>query len=575
MQRFFWCLLLLACAETSPPATLIVHNARVYTLAWGDPRPDGTPASDAPWDPSGGWHPDASALAVRGDSIVLVGSDSTVLALRGVGTEVIDAQGAVLVPGLVDAHVHVAELGQSLDRVNLTGVPDESTAVARIADRAREAPPGTWIIGFGWDEGAWANRYPDRRLLSARVPDHPVVLRSLHGFASWANDRALAALGIDAATEAPSGGEIRREANGGPTGLFLNRAVQMVDDRLPPPTAPQRDSQVVRALHVMAAAGFTAVHEAGTPRDVLESFLRLDAADRLPIRVYAMLNGRDTALVREWAARGPLRATPSGALVVRAVKAYYDGALGSRGAQLLADYSDRAGHRGVSGGAYGFDQAAIGAAMAAGFQVGIHAIGDAGNRATLDFIDSVGRAAPASRSLRHRVEHAQVLHLDDIARFARGGIIASMQPPHAVEDMPWAEDRLGPERVQGAYAWRRLRTSGASLVFGSDLPGSDWNIFYGLHSAITRQDKAGNPDGGWYPGERMTPEEALRGYTSWAAFAAFDEARGGQLAAGRRADFTVLSTDPLTAASTQDLLSGTVRLTVSRGRVAYRTPTTP
>jgi predicted amidohydrolase YtcJ len=332
---------------------------------------------------------------------------------------------------------------------------------------------------------------------------------------------------------------------------------------------------VVRALRVMAEGGFTAVHEAGTPRDVLESFQRLDAADRLPIRVYAMLNGRDTALVREWAARGPLTSTPTGTLVVRAVKAYYDGALGSRGAQLLEDYSDRAGHRGVSGGDYGFDRAAVATAMAAGFQVGIHAIGDAGNRATLDFIDSVGRVVPASRDQRHRVEHAQVLHPDDLARFGRDGIIASMQPPHAVEDMPWAEQRLGAQRVKGAYAWRTLRASGAPLVFGSDLPGSDWNIFYGLHSAITRQDKSANPDGGWYPAERMTPEEALRGYTSWAAFAGFDEGRGGRLSVGRRADFTVLSTDPLNAASTQDLLSGTVRLTVSRGRVAYRAVPTP
>ena len=574
MRRSLIWLVALACAPAAPRATLVVHNARVYSLAWDEPSREGAPAANAPWDSTGGWHPDASAIAMLGDSVVYVGSDSGALAWRGPSTEVVDLRGAVVVPGLVDAHVHVAELGQSLDRVNLTGVPDESTAVARIVERAREVPAGEWIVGIGWDEGAWANRYPDRRLLSARVPDHPVVLRSLHGFASWANDRAIAALGIDAATEAPSGGEIRRDATGAPTGLFLNRAVQLVDDRLPPPAAPQRDSQVVRALRVMARDGFTAVHEAGTPRDVLDAFMRLDAADQLPIRVYAMLNGRDSVFVREWATRGPLTATPNGTLVVRAVKAYYDGALGSRGAQLLEDYSDRAGHRGVSGGAYGFDRASVASAMAAGFQVGIHAIGDAGNRATIDFIDSVERAVPATRAQRHRIEHAQVLHPDDIPRLAAGGIVASMQPPHAVEDMPWAEERLGPRRVTGAYAWRSLRRAGAPLVFSSDLPGAVWNIFCVLQIAITRQGTIGRPDGGWFPAERMMPEEALRGYTTWAAYAAFDEARSGRLAVGTHADLTVLSVDPLSVASSHDLLGGTIRLTVVRGRVVYRAPST-
>ncbi len=569
---WFRCILLsfaIACgADTAPPA-VILHNGRVYTLAWDEPGRDGAPAANAPWSRANGWHPDARAVVIQGDSILWVGDDSTALAMRGPRTEVIDVDGAVVLPGFVDAHTHVAELGQAMDRVNLTGVPDESTAVARVAERAAQVPPGEWILGYGWDEGAWANRYPDRRRLSQRIPDHPVVLRSLHGFASWANDRALAALGITDTTASPSGGEIRKDARGAPTGLFLNRAVQLVDDRLPPPPPPQRDSQVVRALMTLAAGGFTAVHEAGAARDVVASLRRLEAAGRLPLRVYAMLNGRDTTLVREWARRGPLRETPSGMLVIRAVKAYYDGALGSRGAQLLEDYSDRAGHRGVAGGAYGFDREAVAAAMVAGFQVGIHAIGDAGNRATLDFIDSVTRATPAARALRHRVEHAQVVDPADHPRFAALGVIASVQPPHAVEDMAWAGERLGPGRVTTAYAWRTLRAAGAPLVFSSDLPGSDWNLFYGLHSAITRQDRSGMPDGGWYPEQHMTPEEAVRGYTAWAAWASFDEGHAGRLAPGRRADLTVLSVDPFTVASSQDLLAGTIRLTMVDGRIVH------
>ena len=563
---------LAACATPAPPpADLILHNARAYTLAWDDPTTDGSPALGAPHD-SAGWHHDATAVAVRDGRLVYVGNDSGALALRGQGTRVIDLAGGTLLPGFVDAHTHVAELGQSLDRVNLTGVATEEEAVERIVARARTTPPGEWILGYGWDEGTWANRYPDQRLLTARVPNHPVVLRGLHGFAAWGNALALAKAGITGDTRAPAGGEIRRDARGEPTGLVLNRAVPLLDDAVPAPSPAQRDTQVVRALRVMAEAGYTGVHEAGVPGDVLASFQRLDSAGVLPLRVYAMLSGRDSALVTQWSARGPQPVSAGGMLVVRAVKAYYDGALGSRGAQLLADYSDQPRHRGVSGSGYGFNRRVVANAMAAGFQVGIHAIGDAGNRATLEFIDSVTAAAPKARGQRHRVEHAQVVSPTDLARFAASGIIASVQPPHAVEDQGWAEARVGPDRIAGAYAWRTLRRAGARLVFSSDLPGSGWSIAYGLHSAITRQDTLGTPPGGWRPEERMTPEEAVRGYTTWAAVAGFDEDSAGVLAVGRRADLTVLSVDPFRLASPATLLRNEVRLTVSRGRVTYQRP---
>ena len=555
-------------AVLSVPAELILTNARVYSLAWDEPSRDGVPATNAPFDSARGWRHDATAIAVRAGRIVYVGSDSVALAQRGDATRVIDAQGRVVVPGLVDAHTHVAELGASLNRVNLTGIATEAEAVELVAQRAATTPKGEWILGYGWDEGAWANHYPDKRLLSARVPDHPVILRGLHGFAAWANTQALAKAGITRDTKAPTGGEIRMDASGEPTGLVLNRAVPLLDDAVPLPSATQRDAQVMRALHVMADAGYTGVHEAGTTPDVMASFERLASIDSLPLRVYAMISGRDSAMVRAWIARGPYT-SPNGMLSVRAVKAYYDGALGSRGAQLLTDYSDRAGYRGVSGGAYGFDRRVVADAMSAGFQVGIHAIGDAGNRATLDFIDSVLQAAPKARALRHRVEHAQVLSPSDIARFASLGVIASMQPPHAVEDKGWAEERLGPVRIQGAYAWRTLRRARAALAFSSDLPGSNWSPFYGLHSAITRRDTLGAPAGGWYPEQRMTAEEALRGYTVWNAYAGFDEQNAGTIAVGKRADFTVMDVDPFRMNAADELLKGRVRWTVSRGRVVY------
>ncbi len=555
-------------ADRASRADLILHNGRVYSLAWPEPSTDGRPSAEAPHDSINGWHHDAVAVAVRDGRIVFVGSDSGALSLAGPDTRVIDLAGRVVLPGLVDAHTHVAELGQSLDRVNLTGVDTEAEAVERIVARAAETPKGEWILGFGWDEGAWANRYPDKRLLSARVPDHPVILRSLHGFASWANERALTAAGITRETAAPTGGEIRKDASGEPTGLVLNRAVQLLDDAIPIPSPAQRDAQVLRALHVMAEAGYTGVHEAGVAPDVMESFERLAERDSLPLRVYAMLSAREPALIRRWIARGPFTSA-NGMLSARAVKAYYDGALGSRGAQLLADYSDRPGHRGVSGGAYGFDRRLVADAMSAGFQVGIHAIGDAGNRATLDFIDSVMKAAPKARGLRHRVEHAQVVSPPDIARFAALGVVASVQPPHAVEDKGWAETRVGADRIAGAYAWRTLRRAGAALVFSADLPGSDWSPFYGLHSAITRQDTSGAPAGGWYPAQRMTPEEAVRGYTAWSAHAGFDEVDAGTIAVGKRADLTVLDVDPFRADGPA-LLRGAVVLTISRGRVTFQ-----
>ena len=499
--------------------------------------------------------------------MVYVGSDSGALALRGDASRVVDLAGAVLLPGMVDSHTHVAELGAALERLDLTGVATEEDAVERVVERAARTPKGEWILGWGWDEGAWADRLPDKRLLSARVPDHPVVLRGLHGFAAWTNERALAAARITASTASPAGGEIRKGRDGSPNGLFLNRAVALIDGAVPAPSAEQRDSQLVRVLGVMAAAGYTGVHEAGTARDVVASLRRLDAARALPIRVYAMLDGRDSVLVREWIGRGPLLAADGSNLVIRSVKAYYDGALGSRGAQLLADYSDRPGTRGVSGSTYGFDRRVVAEAMAAGFQVCIHAIGDAGNRASLDFIDSVRTAAPAARDLRHRIEHAQVVHGSDIPRFAALGVIASMQPPQAVEDMAWAADRLGPERVRGAYAWRTLRRAGARLVFNSDLPGSDWSLFYGWHSALLRQDKSGAPALGWFPDQRMSAEETVRGYSSWAAFAGFDEASAGVIAVGRRADLTAVSVDPFRVRNGAELLGGAVRLTVVGGQV--------
>ena len=551
-------------------ADLILTDARVYTLRWGEPALYGKPAPDAPTT-EGTWHPDAAAVAIRGGKIVYVGSDKGALALRGKRTKVIDLNGATVIPGLVDSHTHFIELGAKLESVDLTDVATEAQAVAKVAERAKSVPKGEWIFGAGWDEGAWANRYPDKQQLSAAVPDHPVVLRSLHGFAIWTNQAALDAGKITKASPVPVGGEMRLGPDGEPNGLFLNRAAVMVEAAVPPVPQAVVARHALKGLGQMATDGYVAVHEAGVGAQAMAALQQLENEQRLPIRVYALLSLRDPPLMRQWIARGPDRDSGS-MLVTRAVKAYYDGALGSRGARLLDDYADKPGHRGISGSGYGFDRDLAKAAMKAGVQLGIHAIGDAGNREVLDFLEAEFKADPTTAQGRHRIEHAQVISPQDQPRFARLGVIASMEPPHAVEDKGWAEDRLGPQRILGAYAWRSLRTGGARLTFNADNPGSDHSIFYGLHAAITRQDKQRQPPGGWYPEQRLTIEEAIRAYTSWSAHAAFREDQTGIIAKGRWADLTVMDIDPFALAATapEKILAGRIRATIVSGKLVYQ-----
>jgi len=369
----------------------------------------------------------------------------------------------------------------------------------------------------------------------------------------------------------PVGGEMRLGSDGRPSGLFLNQGVEILRHAVPEPPRETLTKQLLLGLNQMAADGYTTVHDAGLETRAMSILEELKAADELPIRVYAMLSLRDEDLIRKWIEKGPDSDSDS-MLVTRTVKAYYDGALGSRGARLLYDYADQPGHRGISGDGYGFNRALNAEAMKAGFQIAIHAIGDAGNREAMDILESVFQEDPSTATNRHRIEHAQVISPQDIPRLGQLGIIASMEPPHAMEDKTWAEQRLGSERIHGAYAWRSLREAAASLTFNSDNPGSDHNIFYGLHSAITRQDKNQQPEGGWYADQRMTADEAVRAYTTWSAYASFREDKTGVIEAGRWADLTVMDIDPFLLAdeSPGDILGGRIVMTVVNGRVVYK-----
>ncbi|MFQ3333385.1 MAG: putative amidohydrolase YtcJ [Woeseiaceae bacterium] len=564
-------LILTGCSQNKEPelgADMILTNARIYTMRWDEPDTNGILSSKAP--NKEGWRPDANAVVIQNSKIKFVGQTTKALSYKGESTQIIDLAGATVLPGLVDSHTHIFGVGAALERVDLIGVSTEEEMVARVAERAKITPKGDWIVGRGWDEGVWANRYPDKDLLTKFVPDHPVFLSSLHSFGGLVNQKALDVVGINSTTKVPVGGEIRLGLDGEPNGLFLNRAVPLVRDAIPPPSQEAMMIRALAGLNQMAEDGFVAVHDAGLDTSMMRALEQLEEQNLLPIRVYGMLSLRDESLMEKWINKGPDEDIDS-MLVTRSVKAYYDGALGSRGARLLSDYSDLPGHRGISGNGYGFNEVLMTRAMQKGFQVAIHAIGDAGNREVLDILERVFDESPSTKSNRHRIEHAQILHPDDLPRLGQLGIIASMEPQHAVEDKTWAEVRLGAKRIKGAYAWRSLRQNKAHLTFNSDNPGSDHNIFYGLHSAITRQDKNSLPEGGWYKKEAINVDEAIRAYTSWSAYASFKEDVTGVIDVGRWADLSVMNVDPFLISddSPVDLLDGQILMTIVNGSIVY------
>ena len=558
-------------------ADLILTNAKVYTLSWSEPDREGVPAPDAPFT-DGAWTADAEAVALKDGLILAVGSAEEVEAYRGSGTVVRDLAGATVVPGLVESHGHYEELGELAEEVDLVRVGTEEEVIRRVMARAETTAEGEWIVGGGWDEGEWANHLPTKDRLSELLPNTPVVLKGLRGFGVFGNAAALEAAGIHRGTPTPSGGEIVKDENGEPTGVLLNRAVPLLRGAIPERSLEQRKRVILHGLNEILEAGYVMGHHAGVFPNYVEAYEALAAEGALPIRMEVQLSTREPgrALIEEWIHKGPTQ-DPGQFLQIRSVKAYYDASLGSRGAKMMGGYADMPQEMGEAGAAYGFIEDLVSRSMAAGFQAVTHAIGDGGNRDVLDFYEGVFAEVPQARELRHRVEHAQIVHPDDFARFGELNLVASMQPGHAVEDSPWAQDRVGPERVLGAYAWRTMRRNGVPLIFNSDLSGTDFDIFYGLHSAITRTDKALEPAGGWFPDQGMTPEEALRGYTSWAAYASSREGLTGTIKVGKWADLTVLSIDPLNVGTTDPhaLLGGEVLMTIVGGEIAYELEGTP
>ncbi|HKW67790.1 MAG TPA: amidohydrolase [Terriglobales bacterium] len=512
--------------------------------------------------------PAAEAIAVSGDRIAWVGSGADARRLYPSATRVLDLHGSTVLPGIIDSHTHLMELGKSLLQLNLKDVPSDKEAVERVRQRVATAKAGEWILGWGWDEGKWAAHYPDNRALSAVSPDNPVYLVGLHTFAAWANKRALALAGINKNTADPENGKILRDPQTGePTGILLNRAQNLVESHIPPMTLPQVEKAIELAARECARNGLTSVHEAKVTPIMVNAFRNLIRKGRMPLRVYAMLDGADHQLVATWLQRGP-QVDPQHRLTIRAFKLFADGALGSRGAALLEPYSDAPQTRGLMTTPEPAVYDLTRRALQRGFQVCTHAIGDRANRLVLDAYERALREVPTARDPRLRIEHAQVLFPQDIPRFSRLGVIASMQPTHCTSDKAWAEARLGPQRVKGAYAWQSVLKTGAHLPLSSDFPGETQNPFYGIYAALTRQDPQGNPPGGWYPEQRLTLAEALRGYTLEGAFAEFEEKDKGSIEAGKLADFTVVDLDPAKVAP-KNILNTRVLKTIVGGQVVY------
>jgi predicted amidohydrolase YtcJ len=546
------CAVAILSAQSTRPPDLILHNARVYTV---DSR-----------------NLIAEAVAIAGDRILRVGKNTDVLALKTAATRVLDMRGATIVPGFHDAHGHVVGLGAALQDVDLRGTSSYEEVVGRIRRRLATARPGEWIVGRGWDQNDWTEKaFPTHELLSAATPNNPVYLTRVDGHAGLANQQAMTLAGLSSAAIDPPGGRIIRAAGGQPSGVLIDGAQALVASKIPRVGREQLEDQIQLADRELRRVGITTVDDAGADSDTVEAYRRLIEAGAIKTRLYVMLHGSLPELM-PFFTRGPVNDVANHRLAIRAVKIYADGALGSRGAALLEPYSDEPATTGLLVTPPEEVYAQTLAAAKAGFQVGIHAIGDRANREAMDVFERVEREVPAARALRMRVEHAQILDAAEIPRFAKLGVIASMQPTHATSDMPWASERIGEARVEeGAYVWRKLLDAGAVIASGSDFPVEESNPLLGFYAAVTRQDATGKPVGGWMPRQRMTREEALASFTRHAAFAAHAETLTGSIEAGKLADLVVLSRD-IMRVPPRDILTTTVRMTIVGGEIVYERP---
>lgn len=504
----------------------VIYNTAIYTV-------DAT-------------QPVVDAMAFDSDGTILaIGDSQTLQAEYPNATAHNLAQRGAVYPGFIDAHGHLMNLGFRLLSADLSGTENLTEIIQRLQDKAAELPPGAWLVGGGWDQNDWVEdtadaRFPTAADLDTAFPDRPVWLSRVDGHAGWANSNVLKRLDPQRLENDPAGGRIIRDSNGNPTGVFIDAATAIVAEQIPAPNATSLQLALQAALLETNRFGLTGVHEAGTSLAHYRLYEQAISHESFPLRLYAMADGDSEAL--QWLCENQPVIAPDSHLQMRAVKFYLDGALGSRGAALLDDYSDEPNHRGLLFASEEQFTPLVQRAMSCGLQINTHAIGDRANRVLLNSYSAALQNVQNTPG-RHRIEHAQVLHPDDFQAAAELGLIASMQPTHATSDMYWAEDRLGAERVQGAYAWQTFREVKVHLALGSDFPVESANPLLGFYAAISRQDTDKWPADGWYPAQRLTREQALRGFTIDAAYAAFMEDQVGSLEVGKQADFVWLADD--------------------------------
>jgi len=551
----------------------------------------------------------AGAVAADGERIVAVGTTREIRA-RYRGAREINLQGKLVTPGFNDAHIHFAGGGLSLLRVVLNDSRSLEEAKQRIAAKVRELPAGSWILGRGWDHTLWGGQWPTRADLDAVAPNNPVFVQRVDGHVAWANSLALKKAGITRETRAPEGGEILYDAQGEPTGILKETAGELVSKIVPEPTREERLRAIERALAEARRYGLTSIQDNST-YETTKLYRELLKQGKLTVRVAEWQDFEDSVekLKQQRAEFATFKDEPS-RLRLTALKGYVDGTLGSRTAAMLAPFADDPHNSGIPRRPPEDLTRMIVERDAAGFQIALHAIGDRANRMALDgfeeackqragagrmcrgdsdFMDSQtfalrqARAIKQSQALnipveayltpRHRIEHSQVVAPTDFARFRDLGVIASMQPSHAISDKRWAQDRLGEYRVQGAYAWHMMRAFNVHVPFGTDWPVEPINPYLGLYAAVTRQSTEGEPAGGWWPQERLTIMDAIRCYTAEGAYASFEEKEKGQLVAGMLADMVVHTRDLLTI-KPEEILQTEAAMTILGGQVVYERPDT-
>jgi predicted amidohydrolase YtcJ len=533
-------LLLTATPAAAQPADLLIWGGPIYTGA-------------APER--------AEAVAVLDGRIVFVGAKDAAAALRGPNTEVIDLAGAAMFPGFTDAHAHLRGIGERELSLNLEGSKSAAEAAGRVKAYLAQRKPNGAVFGRGWIETGWPEgRFLNRDDLDPVAPDQPVILTRADGHALVANSAALRAAGVTEATPAPEGGAILKDANGRLTGVLVDNAMALVRKLRTAPSEADRRAAFEAAFRVEAAYGWTGVHSMSAAWDDVGLLEAMDAAGQAPLRVYNAVDGRDAGPLL---ASGP-RASKSGRITTRAIKLYQDGALGSRGAALFAPYADAPETNGLLVMSPETLRGVLAQAKRSGLQVATHAIGDRGNAGVLDLYGELDVGA-----LRWRIEHAQIVRPTDIPRFASLGVIASMQPSHAIGDLHFAPARLGPGRMAGAYAWKDMLNAGARVAGGSDAPVERGDPLIEFYAAVARKDLSGFSGPDWAPEQRLSRAEALKLFTLDAAYARFAEAELGSIEVGKIADLTAFSVDLMTVPEVE-ITKGRAVLTVVDGRVVFR-----